>query len=265
MFGNGAVCGLKLIFAVRRHKHGSHHGERAERRGNHVAHHIAVIVFAGPDKSAGGAHHACHGVIDQRVEIAQAESLEIRAAGFEFLLKDSAEVPVIGFADGVLGGKPEILPAVHCIAEARFGKAADAVIQVELPQPNGGAVYFLDREQLFLTACTAEKQRAFAGLLRGELCCFIDIPESVAGYGDGLLPAPHGGFHEVNGDGGTEDRSAHDGADSRVGGGVELFQLGVLLHAFFVGRDGRTFHSHSEPYGSLPGLNGDTVVGIVSV
>ena len=43
--GHGAVGGLVLVVAVRGHQHAGHHGQGAEGGGDHVAHHIAVIVL----------------------------------------------------------------------------------------------------------------------------------------------------------------------------------------------------------------------------
>src|SRR3712207_9372711 len=37
--------------AVRRGQNRSHHGQRTEGRRDHVAHHVAVVVLAGPDRS----------------------------------------------------------------------------------------------------------------------------------------------------------------------------------------------------------------------
>ena len=64
-----AVRRLVFIGAVGGDEHARHQAQAAEGRGHHVAHHIAVIVFARPDEAALGAHHARHSIVDQRVEI----------------------------------------------------------------------------------------------------------------------------------------------------------------------------------------------------
>ena len=50
--GHGAMGGLVLIVAVRADQNAGHHGQRAKGGGDHIAHHVAVVVLAGPDKAA---------------------------------------------------------------------------------------------------------------------------------------------------------------------------------------------------------------------
>ena len=67
--GNGSVRSLVFKLAVRRNEYGGHHRQAAKRRGYHIAHNVAVIVFARPYKAALRAYHAGDGIVDKRVKI----------------------------------------------------------------------------------------------------------------------------------------------------------------------------------------------------
>ena len=73
-----SVGRLELIFPVRADEHGSHHCQRTESGRDHVAHHIAVVVLAGPDEAALGADDTGHRIVNERVEIGQAGSVTSR-------------------------------------------------------------------------------------------------------------------------------------------------------------------------------------------
>ena len=117
--GDGAVGGLILIFAVGAHQHRGHHGQGAEGGGNHVAHHVAVVVLAGPDEAALGADHPRHRVVDERIKVLDAQGVEGGLIlGVEDGLEDVLEGVVVLLGDGVLGGEPQVLFGVNEIGRA---------------------------------------------------------------------------------------------------------------------------------------------------
>ena len=65
MARNGAVRGFVLELAAGRYEHAGHHGQAAKGGGDHIAHHIAVVVLERPDEAALAADHPRHGVVDQ--------------------------------------------------------------------------------------------------------------------------------------------------------------------------------------------------------
>ena len=73
---HGAVRGLVLKLAAGGDEHAGHHGQAAESRGDHVAHHVAVVVFQRPDEAAAAADDAGHRVVDQRIEVFDARGLK---------------------------------------------------------------------------------------------------------------------------------------------------------------------------------------------
>ena len=89
--------------AVRRNKNGSHHCKRTECGRYHVAHNIAVIVFARPDESAFAADNAGNGIINQRVEICQSEFFKFGTIiVLEFFFKHAFELAVVNLCNRVL-------------------------------------------------------------------------------------------------------------------------------------------------------------------
>ena len=154
MLRDRAVRGLKFCRAVWRDEHGGHHGERAERRGHHIAHHVAVIILAGPDEAALAADDAGDRVVDQRVEIPQAKRLELRPiALLVFFFKNALERAVIDLGNGILGGEPEILLRINGILEAGPRERADAAFLIVFALEDGGAVGFLDENGLLPAGC----------------------------------------------------------------------------------------------------------------
>ena len=67
---------LILIDAGGGNQYGGHHGQTAKSGSHHVAHYVAVIVFAGPDITAFRTDNPSNGVVDQSVEIFNAGSLK---------------------------------------------------------------------------------------------------------------------------------------------------------------------------------------------
>ena len=265
MLRHGAVGGLELILAVRRHEDARHHGEGAEGSGDHVAHDVAVIVLAGPDVAALGADRASHGVVDQRVEIRDAELFKLRLVILVFLLEDALELRVVGLGDRVLGGEPEVLFLVDRVLEAAARELADGIALVVHALEDGRAADLLDADRLLGPALADEGEAALAGLVRAQLHGLVHVAVSVAGDGDGLFPAAHRGLHRVDQDRRAEDRAAHDGADRPVGAGPLACQLRVLHHALGVGGDRGALHRDAVLQRGVGGVHRDLVARGVAV
>ncbi len=73
---NGAVSRLIFIVSVRRHQDRGHHCQRTESGRDHIAHHIPVIILAGPDKTSLCLHDSRDSVIDQRIEVGDSRLLK---------------------------------------------------------------------------------------------------------------------------------------------------------------------------------------------
>ena len=96
---------------------------------DHIAHHVAVIVLAGPDKAALGLHDPGYRIIDQGIEIGDAQPFQTSLiVSVVDLLENILEGMVIFLGDRILGGKPQILLRIQRILEAASGKALDGTV-----------------------------------------------------------------------------------------------------------------------------------------
>ena len=131
MAGDRAVRGFVFELAVRAAEHRSHHRERAESRGYHVAHDVAVIILQSPDKAALASDNARDRIVDQRVEVGEAELIELLFIAFVIqLLEHVAEVHVVLFRNSVLAREPEILLCLDRVLETRVRERFDRRVLV---------------------------------------------------------------------------------------------------------------------------------------
>ena len=256
---------LVLVVAVGGDQHRGHHGQGAEGGGDHIAHHVAVVVLAGPDKAALAADDAGHGVVDEGVEILDAQGLELLLVlGVVNFLENILEGVVILFGDGILGGKPQVLLGIHGKLEAGTGKAGDGAVLVELALDHTGAVKIVDGLPEGGAVGSGEEQFRLAGAGYAVLGGAVDITEGMAGDGDGLLPGAHHGGDALDHDGRTEHRAVQNGADGAVGALPHLGEV-VLLHTLGVGGDGGTLYGHAVLFVGVGGVHGDLVLGFLAV
>ena len=266
MLRDRAVRGLKFCRAVRRDEHGGHHGERAERCGHHIAHHVAVIILAGPDEAALAMLMTRNGVVDQRVEIPQAKRLELRPiALLVFFFKNALERAVIDLGNGILGGEPEILLRINGILEAGPRERADAAFLIVFALEDGGAVGFLDENGLLPAGCALEGHGAFAGLVRLKAYGLIHVAVGMAGDRDRLFPCAHDRLDRVQQNGRTEDRAVQNGTDGPVRAFPHLGQLRIFGHSLRVRRDRRAFDGHAVFSGRQRRVDRDLIARLVAV
>ena len=266
MPGDGAMGGLIFSDAVGGHQYGGHHGQRSKGGGNHVAHHIAIVILAGPDVPSLRTDHPGYRVINEGVEIRQPQLLKSGPAALEFLLKDLFELSVIDLGNGVLGGEPQILPGIDGVLEAGAGEGPDGRLLVVGSLPEGWAVYLLHGDGLlFRAVIAAEGHGAGTGLPGNEVHTFVDIAVGVPGDGNRLLPVFHHRLDGVDADGGAEHGAVQDGADGAVRTFPHLRQLGIFLHSLLVGGNGGALHRNAVFLGSIGGVHRHLVPGLIAV
>ena len=266
MVGDGAVGGLILEVAVRAHQHTGHHGQGAGGGGDEVAHHVAVVVLAGPDHSPLGPDDLGGHVVDEGVTVVKARGLELV---LELLLIDLLEQELEGLVvvlgDGILGGEPHVLAHLQGIGEAAPGEGEDGVVPVVHPLEDAGAFEVKDGlTGELLAALVGEDHLRLARAGDPILHGLVDVAVGVAGDGNGLFPAGDHRLHLGDEDGGTKDRAVQGRPDGGVGGFPHLFQV-ILFHPLEVGGDGGAFHPHVPVLDGLGRLDGDLVVGGVPV
>ena len=261
-----AVGRLELHRPVRGHQHRGHHCQGSEGRGDHVAHDIAVVVLQGPDEAAFRPYRPGDRVVDEGIEIRQAPAPELRLVmGLVLLLEDLLERAVVDLGDRVLGGEPQILLRVQGVLETAPGESADALLRVVLGQPYRRALGHVHVQGLGPAALPGEGEHGGAGLVRAQVHRLVHVAVGVTGHGDGGLPSLDHGLQEGQDDGGPEGGAVQDGADRAVGGPPHLRELGILLHALFVGCDGSALDSDAQPLRSVGGVQRDLIFRLVAV
>ena len=119
---HGTVGSLELEFSIGRNENRGHHGQRSESGGDHIGHHVAIIVLAGPDIAALTPYHAGYRVIDECVEILKTKTFEVALVGLIHFVEYFPETGVVLLRYGVFGREPEILSGVYGKLEAAVGE-----------------------------------------------------------------------------------------------------------------------------------------------
>ena len=262
MTGYGAVRGLVLEIAVRAYENACHHGKRAEGGGNHIAHNIAVIVLACPDETAFAADDTGNGVINQRVEIGNSESLEtLLVFCIVDFLEDILETVVVFFTDRILCGEPKVLLYGKRIFKAASCKRLDRGILVVHALQYAGALEIVDGFAHLGAVLTGEDKLGFSFAGDTEFGVLINIAVSMTGNRNRLLPGTYVGLDRVNHDRGTEDGAVKHGTNRSVRALPHLAQA-VLSHALRIWRDRGTFYGNAVFLGRIACVPGNLVLSL---
>ena len=264
MAGDGAVGCLIFVVPLGAYQNGGHHGQRTESGGDHVAHHVAVVVLERPDEAALGANHPGNGIVNEGVEIGQALFLKL---GLVFrvveVLEDIPEGAVVLLGDGILAGKPEILLGGEGIGKAAPGEGLDGAVLIVLTGDYAVAFKIIDGLAGLLALGIGEYQ---LGLTPGypHLRGLIHVAIGVTGDGDGRFPALHYRGNALHHNGGAEYGAVQNGADGTVGAFPHFVEI-VFGHAGFVRGDGGAFHRNAVLFIGVGGVDGHLVAGLIPV
>ena len=262
--GHGAVGSLVLVLAVRADKNRGHHGKGTECRGDHVAHHVTVVVLAGPDEATLAAHHTCDRVINKGVEVLDAGGLESVLVLREHLLEDLTETSVVLLGDGVLGGEPDALLEVKGVLEASVGERTDGSVGVVHSLENAGTLEGVDYLLFPLAALAFEDELGDSRLLNADVNTLVNITVGVTGDGDRLFPELHGRRDGRDGDRCAEHRSVQHRTDRSVRALPHLMQV-VLGHTLGVRSDGGALHGNTVLLGGVGGIDCHLIAGLVTM
>ena len=196
MIGDGAVGGLIFKVAVRGDQYTGHHGQRAGGSGDEVAHHVAVVILAGPDDAAGGADDLGRHVVDEGVAIGETRLFKGRPVLLVVhLLKQQLEGLVVVLGDGILAGKPHVLSHGEPVGEAAPGKGENGIVPVVHGLHHAGAAELIHRLAGGLHAVFIGEDQLRLSLAGDPVFHgLIQITVGVAGDGDGFFPAGHHGL-----------------------------------------------------------------------
>ena len=256
---------LVLVHTTWGYQHGSHHGKRSTGRGYHIAHHISVVILAGPDKTALCLHNTCYRIVDQGIEILDTCRLKFILVLLVInLLENILKIMVILFRNGILGGKPQILFCIQRITKTRFGKAGDGLVRVVDSLEDSRTVKFVNglADLCAILCCKYKFCLTFSRHL--DLCIFIYIAVGMSGEGDRRRPVFHTGIDALYLDRGTENRAVQSCPDRTIWAFPHLFQI-VLCHSCRIWGNGRTFYSHTIFFCRLRRIHCHLIIGLVPV
>ena len=265
MPGYGTVGCFIFKLSVRAYQHGSHHGQGTESSGDHIAHHVAVIVLAGPDKAAFRANHPCNGIVDQRIEIGDPCFFKsFFVLRFIQLRENILETVVIGLADGILRGEPQILLYAQCVLEAAVGERGNGSIQVVQSLQYARALEFENGLADFLSVFAGKHQLRFSGAGNPHFRILIHVAIGMTGNGNGLFPGPYRRMYAVHLDRSPEHGTVQDCADRSVGALPHFLQV-IFFNPLCVGSDRGALHSHAVLQRCFGAVHGHLVVGFIPV
>ena len=261
----GSVRSLVLVISVRGYENRSHHRKGTEGGGYHVAHDIAVVVLAGPDKAALCFHDAGNGVVDQSVEVGNACFCKfLFVLCIEDLLEDILEAVIILLGNRILACKPQILFRGQCVLETASRKAFYGVIQIVHALNDTGAGEVVDQLSCLGAVLSRINQLCFSRSRNAHFCIFIDISVCMTGNRDRFFPVAHARLDAFYDNRGTENGSVEHGTDRSVRALPHFFQI-VLGHTRCIRRNGGTFDCYTVFLGSVCGIYGYLIVRLVSV
>ena len=180
------------------------------------------------------------------------------------LLEYLAETGIVGFRNGVLGGKPQVLLSVDSKLKAAVGKGANRLVGVMHALDNARCVEVMDHHFLVLAALAVEDELGHTGLIGPQFHTLVHIAVSMARNGYRFFPVFH---HRVDGRNGyrsPENGAVHNAADGTVRTLPHLMEL-ILGHALRIGGDSGTFHGHTILAGGTGRVDSDLIAGLVAV
>ena len=247
-------------------QYAGHHRQRTEGGSDHIAHHVAVIVFARPDVTAVGTHYARDGVVDQGVEVGDARSLELFLIFvLEYFRENILEGVVVLFADRILGREPYVFLLIERVIEAGSCKGCDRIVEVVNPLDDTVAVVKgVDQLTALVTVCVGDAQLSLGAFFHDHFGVLIDVAVGVTRDADGLCPGGNVGSDALDEDRLTEYGAVEDRADGAVGAFPHLFEV-IFVHAGGVGGNSRALDRYAVFFCRFCRVDRDLIVGFVSL
>jgi hypothetical protein len=123
---------------------------------------------------------------------------------------------------------------------------------------------FVDLGSLFSTVCTSKDDFEGAWFIDDEVSSFVLVSEGVSAYNDGFFPSGDEFGYVFDDDGLSEDGAVEDVSNGAIGAFPHGFEM-ELLDSNFIRGDGGAFDANFAVLNGVCGLEGDLVVGVVSV
>ena len=255
------MSGLVFIVAVGRDEHRAHHSERAVGSCNHIAHNVAVVVFARPQNAALAAHYARNDVVDEGIHKVYARLFKLLfIVAFVNFVEDILEAVVVSLGDCVLCAEPQRHFVFEGVVETAYGKTFYRLIEVvHALHYSVAAELFYKTARNFVAVLVADDEVGAFARLCARFDGVIDVAVGVTGEHYGRLPAGHVGSYALYDYGRAEHGAVEYAPYGAVGALPHLFQL-ILLHALRVGGDGGALYGNAVLLCGISRVLGNLVV-----
>ena len=243
---NSAVCGLIFKLAVWRNKNARHHRKAAACRSNHVAHNVAVIVFASPENAAFVLHYARNNIVDERIEVGESVFLKICLEfRIENLLENFLETAVISLADCVFCRKPDINFLVKRISETASCKAFYRFVEVMDSLNDARAFHLHDCLACFVAVFVCKDKLGFSGAVNVHLAVLVNVAVGMSAHNERLFPAFNGRFYVFYDNRLSENCAVKLRPDYSVRAWCKLLEL-IFFHAGCIRCNCCAFNAYAE-------------------
>eukprot|EP00128_Syssomonas_multiformis_P014375 Colp12_sorted_trinity150504_noHs@5349 len=266
--GNGAVGSLSLnSLTVGADKDGGHKTEGTVALSDKIRHNITIIVLASPHETTVRLDGIGHHVVNKAVLVPDALLLERLLVLLVVNLGENVtETTVILFQNGVLGAKVQRPALVESEGKAAVRKPNNRLFSVVHSKTNTavlGVVVHLPGLG-GSTASGLEGHGVLASLLDHEVSAAVLVTKSVTTHNNGLGPARDKAGNVGADNGLTENSAVKNVTDSSVGALPHLLKL-ELLNSVLIRSDGGTLDADLVLSNSVGGINGNLIVGGITV
>jgi len=266
--GDGAVGGLGFDgLSIGSLEDGGHHAEGSESLGERVGLDVSVVVLAGPDESSLGLEALGDHVVDESVLVPDALRVESGLVlGLVDFFEDVLESSVVSLHDRVLGRHVEWPLLLERHLEGGFGETGDRLVGVVHAHQDTSLIFEVKNFHGFGGGSVGGGEDDFelAGLGGDVIGGAVLVAKSVTADADWLLPAGHEEGNVLAHDWLAEDDAVEDVTDGAVGRLPHRLQL-EFLDTLLVGGDGGALDGDVVLQGGVGGVDGDLIVGLVSV
>ena len=222
-------------------------------------------TLQGHDETTLALDHLSNHVVNEIVLIPDALGFKVLPVVLlEDLLEEVLETAILLLENGVLGAHVQRQLLHESNLEAGVHKAMDQFICFVLQQTNTTAREVVDCDCLWLAVLGSEDQLQLTGAGDDPVLSPVLITKGVTANDNRLGPARHQTRDAGDDNGFTEDFAAKDVTDGAVGRQPHFLQL-ELLDTALIGSDGGALHTNPILLDSLCSVNGDLVVGLVTV
>ena len=227
---------------------------------------ITIIVLTGPDKPSLGLDHISHHIINQPVFIPDFLGLKLCLIGLLIdLFKDVLEPAVILLQDSVLGGHIKWVFPFKGELERAVSEVLNALIDVVHAHSDTTlTLKFEDLHALLFALSVLKHDFECTRSVYHEVCCFVLIAECVSADHNRLLPAWDQPWDVLDDNWFSEHCSVENVSDCAIGGFPHLLEV-EFLDSGFIGSDGGALNSDFAFLNGVGSVNGDLIVGGISV